>query len=206
MSVFFHLLLGFVTSFLGSVFPSMLSLTTVKISIKENKKRAVSFAAGVSTIVIAQAYVAVAFSNYLLNNSEYLLSIQKTGTVIFLGLSVYFFTQANRIKKNPSYHKESKQKGYVLGILFSLLNMFAIPFYSSVTAFLAMAGWYDFNPVNNLLFVLGSSLGTFFLLSIYARLAIKIEKRVKILANRLDLFLGIITGLIGTINLIDLLL
>ena len=184
----------------------MLSLTAVKISIKENQKRAISFAAGVSTIVIAQAYIAVAFSKYLIDNSDYLLSIQKTGTVVFLVLSVYFFIQARKIKKNPSYHKESKQKGYVLGILFSLLNMFAIPFYSSVTAFLAMGGLYDFNPINNLLFVLGSSLGTFFLLSIYARQAIKIEKRVKLLANRLDLFLGITTGLVGVINLIDLLL
>ncbi|MFY0628851.1 MAG: LysE family transporter [Flavobacteriaceae bacterium] len=181
-------------------------MTTVKISLKENKKRAISFAAGVSTIVIVQAYIAVAFSKYLLDNSEYLMSLQKVGVIIFLGLSIYFFNQVRTIKKNPTKQKESKRKGYVLGILFSLLNMFAIPFYSAVTSSLAMAGWYEFKHINNILFVLGSSFGTFFLLSLYATLASKIEKRIKRLANQMDLFLGIITGLVGIINLIDLLL
>ena len=193
-------------SFLGSIFRSMLSMTTVKISIKENQKRAISFAAGVSTIVIIQAYIAVAFSKYLLDNSEYLTSLQKIGTVIFIGLSIYFFNQARTLKKNPSKQKASKQKGYVLGIFFSLLNMFAIPFYFGVTSSLAMIHWYEFNPINNLFFVLGSSLGTFFLLFLYARLAKKIEKKIKTLANHVDLFLGIITGLVAIINGIDLLL
>tara|TARA_R110002073_G_scaffold123234_1_gene266784 strand:+ start:77761 stop:77946 length:186 start_codon:yes stop_codon:yes gene_type:complete len=61
MGILFHFILGFITSFLGTVFPSMLSMTTVKISIRENQKKAISFAAGVSLIVIGQAYVALLF-------------------------------------------------------------------------------------------------------------------------------------------------
>lgn len=206
MNILLHFFLGFITSFLGSVFPSMLSLTTVKIRMRENQKKAISFAAGVSTIVIGQAYIAVAFSKYLMENSEYLQSLRKAGTIVFICLSVYFFTQMTKTKKKNAGKTHKKRKGYVLGIFYSLLNMFAIPFYFGVTSSLAIVHWYDFNPMNNLLFVLGSSSGTFLLLSLYARLAKKIEKRIKLLANKMDLFLGIITGLVAIINSIDLLL
>ena len=81
--------------------------------------------------------------------------------------------------------------------------MFAIPFYFGITSFLVMTGWYDFMTINNIFFVLGSSLGTFLLLFLYTFLAKKIEKKIELLANQMDLILGIITGLIVIMNLID---
>lgn len=205
MGILFHFVLGFITSFLGTLFPSMLSMTTVKISIKENKKKAISFAAGVSTIVIGQAYAAVAFSKLLLSNPEYLTTLQKIGTVVFIGLSIFFFTQAFKSKKKSAGQKERKIKGYISGLLFSMLNMFAIPFYFGVTSTLVMMHWYEFEAMNNFSFVIGSSAGTFFLLFLYATLAKRIEKRMIWLANQMDLILGIITALVAIFNLIDLL-
>lgn len=205
MGILFHLILGFVTSFLGTLFPSMLSMTTVKISIKENKRKAVSFALGVSSIVIGQAYAAIAFSKLLSSNPEYLTTLQKIGTVVFIGLSIFFFLQAFKSKKKPQGKKERKVKGFVSGILFSLLNMFAIPFYFGVTSFLVMMHWYEFEPMNNLSFVFGSALGTFSLLFLYATLAKRIEKRMIWLANQMDLILGIVTALVAIFNAIDLL-
>ena len=204
MGILFHFILGFITSFLGTLFPSMLSMTTVKISIRENQKKAISFAAGVAVIVIAQAYVAVGFSKVLLDNPDYLMTLQQFGTVVFAGLSIYFFTQVTKKKKENK--KQRKIKGFVSGVLFSMLNMFAIPFYFGVTSTLVMMHWYDFNPMNNLFFVLGSALGTFFLLFLYTKLAKKIEKKIERLANQMDFILGIVTALIVIINVVDFLL
>jgi hypothetical protein len=83
--------------------------------------------------------------------------------------------------------------------------MFAIPFYFGVTSTLVIMDLYEFNMINNLLFVLGSSLGTLSLLFIYSTLAKRIEKRIEFLASKMDLVLGIITGLIVIINLINFL-
>lgn len=205
MGILFHFILGFITSFLGTLFPSMLSMTTVKISIKESKKKAISFAAGVSTIVIGQAYAAIVFSKLLLSNPAYLIALQKVGTVVFIGLSIFFFTQAIRSKNRTSGQKERKVKGYISGLLFSMLNMFAIPFYFGVTSSLAMMDWYEFESTNNICFVIGSSLGTFSLLFLYANLAKRIEKRMIWLANQMDFILGIVTALVAIFNLVDLL-
>lgn len=84
--------------------------------------------------------------------------------------------------------------------------MFAIPFYFGATSSFVMMNWYELNPINNLFFVLGSSLGTFSLLFLYSQLAKKIEKRIERLANQMDLILGIVTALVAIFNTIDLLL
>lgn len=206
METIVHFFLGFITSFLGTIFPSMLNMTTLKISIRDNSKKAMFFAAGVSLIVIGQAYVAIAFSKLITDNPDYLLSLQKLGTVIFFVLSIYFFLQVRKSKKTEIQGKEIKTSRFLSGILFSLLNMFAIPFYFGVTSALVMIGWYQFDMMNNLFFVFGSSIGTFLLLFIYAKLAKQIEKRIVFIAKQMDLILGIITAFVAIINLIDLLL
>jgi len=205
MGIILHFFLGFITSFLGTLFPSMLNMTTVKISIKQSQKKAIYFATGVSLIVIIQAYIAVGFSKILINNPDYILTLQQIGTVVFTGLSIFFFYQARTVKKKKSEGRNRKVKGFVSGLLFSSLNMFSIPFYFGVTSTLVMIDWYEFNMINNLLFVLGSAIGTFSLLFLYARLARKIEKKIERLANQMDLILGIITGLVVIINLVNLL-
>ena len=206
MNILVYCFLGFITSFLGTIFPSMLSMTTVKIGIKENKKKAVSFAAGVSTIVIIQAYIAVAFSKLLLSNPMYIQTLQKVGVFVFFALSIFFFREGIRSKKQTIGANEKKVKGFVTGVFFSLLNMFAIPFYVGVTSSLVMLHWYEFSLSNNLSFVAGSALGTFSLLFLYASIAKKIEKRMIWLANQMDFILGFVTVIAALVNAVDLLL
>ena len=206
MGTTYHFLIGFIMSFLGTLFPSMLNMTSVKISIKETQKKALYFSAGVSLIVIIQAYIAVGFSKILLDNPRYLIVLQQVGTIVFIGLSVFFFNNVRKQKKKQLNNNGRKGRGFVSGILLSSLNMFAIPFYFGVTSFLVMMQWYEFTLVNNIFFVLGSALGTFSILFLYAYLAKKIENQMEYLANQMDLVLGIITGLIVIINVIDVLL
>ena len=202
----YHFLIGFIMSFLGSLFPSMLNMTSVKISIKETQKKALYFSAGVSLIVIIQAYIAVGFSKILLDNPRYLIVLQQVGTIVFIGLSLFFFNNVRKQKKKQLNNNSRKGKGFLSGILLSSLNMFAVPFYFGVTSFLVMMHWYKFTLINNIFFVLGSALGTFSILLLYAYLAKKIENKIEYLANQMDLVLGIITGLIVIINVIDVLL
>ena len=99
MGTTYHFLIGFIMSFLGTLFPSMLNMTSVKISIKETQKKALYFSAGVSLIVIIQAYIAVGFSKILLDNPRYLIVLQQVGTIVFIGLSVFFFINVRKQKK-----------------------------------------------------------------------------------------------------------
>ncbi len=199
MSLVIHFLLGFITSFVGTIPPSMLNMTTAKISIERAKNEAVKFAVGVSLVVFIQAYIAVFFAKYIHNNADIEWYITVFGIVIFAVLSIYFFHQAKAEKKEV---KKFRLKSSLLaGITLSLLNMFAIPFYCGVSSALNMSGWLSFNQSTILLFVIGSTLGTFSLLYVYAYSAIKISKKAHLLTKNLNYILSALTGIVALITL-----
>ncbi len=196
-----HFVLGFITSFLGTLTPSMLNMTTAKISIHKSKESAIKFAVGVSIVVLIQAYVATLFTRYLRENPTFVESLQKIALVIFAFLSMYFYRQSKKEKKETDSAKEKAQNSFMGGILLSALNMFSIPFYCGVTTALDMAGWLQFSQQYIIIFVLGSALGTFALLYMYANFAQLIQRKATGLAKNLNLILSLLTGALAIITL-----
>lgn len=202
MILFSHLLLGIITSFVGSLVPSMLNMTAAKISINKGKNKAVRFALGVSSIVFVQAYVAILFTKYLREHPNFVQSLQKIALVIFTFLAIYFYKQ---YKKDSNPNKEVKQKfenSFIIGVFLSSLNMFSIPFYCGVTTALDVAGWLQFSQQYIISFVVGSTLGTFWLLYMYANFANFIQNKAQLIAKNLNLILSILTGSLALFTLV----
>ena len=205
MNLILHFIIGFTTSFLGTVPPSMLNMTTTKITLEKTKKEGLKFAIGVSIIVLIQAYIAVLFAKYIHNNENFERYIKTAGIVIFGLLSFYFFRQANAQRKQQKNTKFQIKNSFLIGLILSSLNMFAIPFYCGVSSALNMLGWLEFNRMSIFLFVLGSAFGTYALLYIYASSAVKIQSRASLLTKNLNYVLSILTAIVSMINLINIL-
>jgi len=203
-----HFVLGFVTSFLGSLAPSMLNMTATKISLNKGKNEAIKFAVGVSFIVLIQAYVATLFTRYLRENPDFVNALQKIALVIFAVLSFYFYRKYKK-EKAPKSLEKAKNKGhentFIVGLLLSSLNMFSIPFYCGITTALDVAGWLHFSQTYIITFVLGSAIGTFMLLFMYLKNAEKIQTKSKGLSKNLNLILSILTGVLALFTLIKVL-
>lgn len=206
MTLGLHFFLGFISSFLGTLTPSMLNMTAVKISLQKSKIEAVKFAVGVSVIVLIQAYVAILFTKYLRENPTFVNSLQKMAAVIFIILSFYFYKQSKKEKSPQKEVNQTAKNSFAIGVLLSALNMFSIPFYCGVTTAFDVAGWLQFNQNNILVFVLGSAIGTFALLTMYARFAASIQKKSKGLTKNLNVVLSMLTGVLGGVTIINLLL
>jgi len=204
MSLIIHFILGFITSFLGTLTPSMLNMTTAKISLDKSKIEAIKFAIGASVVVLAQAYVAILFTKFLRSNPIFVQSLQKAAMVIFAMLSFYFYRQSKKDKKQSPSAKEKTGNSFIVGLLLSALNMFSIPFYCGVTTALDVAGWLQFTQKNILLFVIGSAIGTFALLSMYANYAKIIQIKSAGLAKNLNMILSVLTGGLALITLIKI--
>jgi len=204
MSLALHFILGFVTSFLGTVTPSMLNMTAAKISLNKNRMEAVKFAIGVSVVVLIQAYIAILFTKYLRSHPDFVQSLQKIAIVIFTVLSFYFYRLSKRDKVPEGSIKKKAGNSFVVGILLSLLNMFSIPFYCGVTTAMDVVGWLQFSQQNIITFVVGSALGTFALLFLYANYAKTIQSKSKGLAKNLNLILSILTGVLAFITFIKI--
>jgi len=203
MSLLVHFLLGFGISFIGTIPPSMLNMTTAKISIVSSKSDGLRFAFGVSLIVLIQAYVAVFTAQYLHKNTSFERYITIFGIVIFALLSVYFFKQAKtETKQGP---KLEVKNSFKMGITLSALNMFAIPFYCAISSSLNMSGWINFKQSSIALFVVGAALGTYALHYLYVESAIKVRQQAQLLTKNLNYILSILTAVVALISLIKIL-
>ena len=202
--LFLTFFLGFSTSYLGTITPSMLNITATKISIDKNKKTAINFAIGVSFIVLFQAFFALLFLKVIHSNPIILETIQSVSIIVFTILSVFFFRKAILEQKEIATKKLTRS-GFLTGIGLSLINMFSIPFYCGVGAAFNMYGWLKLDLISVSVFVVGSALGTYFILYHYVLLAEKIKPKIAKFSKYLNFVLGSITGIVALVSLIKLL-
>lgn len=199
------ILLGFVIAALGSIVPSFLNLTVVKFSLKGGKKSAFYLIGGFATVLFFQANIAAYLASVLMENSEYITSIQKVGTGILFFLSINFFRLHFTSKTKEKKIDINKSKAYFQGIGMSLLNTFAIPFYFTAISFLIASNYFEYTMLNSFYFSIGSTAGSFSLYALYATIAVKIEYKLKYIATKMDFILGCLTGGVALLNLIYLL-
>lgn len=203
MLLFLHFIFGLITSFLGSLAPSMLNMTAAKISLNKGKGNAIKFALGASLVVLVQAYVAIIFTRYLRENPTFVQSLQKIALFIFALLSIYFYREYKKGKIKSQKKEQGYKNTFLVGLLLSSLNMFSIPFYCGVTTALDVAGWLRFSQIYILTFVVGSAIGTFMLLYMYLNYAEKIQQKSKGLSKNINLILSILTGALAVFTFIQ---
>ena len=112
--------LGFVSSYLGTITPSMLNITVTKISIERGKKTAIYFAIGVSLVVLIQCYLALFLVTVIDSNPFILETIQSLSIVIFALLSLSFLRMAIREKQEIAA-KKIRTNGFFTGLGLSLM-------------------------------------------------------------------------------------
>lgn len=202
MSILLHFIFGFFFSFTGSITPSMLNMTALKISLEKNKRESYFYSLGVSLVVSAQAYIAIILTKYISENPNFLESLEKAGTVIFILLSIYFFIQSKKQKQEVKASKDRKGNSFLSGVLLSMLNMFSIPFFCGITATLEMFDLMSFDSLSIALFIIGSTIGTYFILFLYGKHAGYVQKKTGKLTKDISLILSLITGLVAVFMLI----
>ena len=202
MSILLHLIFGFFFSFTGSITPSMLNMTALKISLEKSKRESYLYSLGVSLVVSAQAYIAIILTKYISENPNFLESLEKAGTVIFILLSVYFFIQSKKQKQEVKASNDRKGNSFLSGLLLSMLNMFSIPFFCGITATLELFNLMHFDNTSITLFVIGSTIGTYCILFLYGKYAGFIQKKTGKLTKDISLILSIITGSVAVFMLI----
>ena len=79
-------------------------------------------------------------------------------------------------------------------MILSLLNLFGIPFFCGVTAFLMSFDLMNFDPISIFFYVLGSVIGAFFILYLYGKYAFKIQQKTGKMTQNINLILCCITA------------
>jgi len=186
-------ILGFLFSFIGFTPPSVLNMTALNIRLHKQTKDFNYFLFGVLTIVLFQVYFAIYITKYLASNSEIIKLLEQFGIIVLLFLSFYFYQKNKQEKKEVTLHKRNKYT-FLNGVILSLLNMFAIPFFCGIIALLSNYELMYFDVYSVFLFIIGSVLGTFYILYLYGKFAFKIQHRSNKLTSNINMFLSVITA------------
>lgn len=206
MNYFMPLILGFTVASIGITPPGLLNMTAAKLSVRDGRNKAIMFALGATFTVLFQTYLAVLFAKFIDRNPEIINLLQEIGLGIFVLLTVYFFTIANKPKKPQEELKmKSKTSRFFLGMLLSALNLFPIPYYVFVSVWLSRNGYFFFNQSYISLFVFGAVLGSFLVFYLYILFFKKKEgAKPSYLINNINYIIGSITGLVSVVTLIKL--
>tara|TARA_B100000767_G_C19727351_1_gene520079 strand:- start:274 stop:912 length:639 start_codon:yes stop_codon:yes gene_type:complete len=206
MNLITYFLFGFFVAFTGSITPSMLNMTVLKISRQKNRRASINYSLGVSIVVVLQAYIAVYLYHKSLEylNPSILESIEKLGVGIFIILSFYFYN-ASKKENLPIKKEESKTENtFFYGVVLSTLNMFSVPFFYGTIALLDILNLFSFNTLPVLSFTLGASIGTFLILLVYVKYAEKIQRYTGSLTKDINFVLSVLTAFFAVISIVKI--
>ena len=201
ISLFFF---GFFSSFIGSITPSMLNMTAIKVSLEKGIEASKKYALGVSLVAIPQVVIAVILTKYIAENPAIIETLEKAGIVVFIGLSYYFYNESKKGKIKTESIKSKKENPFLIGITLSFLNMFAIPFFCGIIVALDLFELFSFEVFPIFFFILGTILGTFCILFVYARFANIIQQKTGKLTKDINIILSVLTALVALITFIKL--
>ncbi|MAB48356.1 MAG: lysine transporter LysE [Winogradskyella sp.] len=207
MSITVVFFLGLFVALVGVIPPGLLNMTAAKISLKEGPGRGITFSSGVCLVVFIQTYLAAIFARYLSNRPDIVEILQRVAFVIFVLITIYFLVIARNQKETNVEEADvmSKQSRFFHGMLLSALNVFPIPYQAYMTITLSSFGWMNFEKTSIVTYVTGAAMGTFVMLYFYIFFFDKIKDKKFTSQKSMNYSIGIITGLVALVTLINIL-
>jgi len=184
-----HFLLGFGTSFIGSIPLGAINATTIRISMTYGVPYALRFILGATIAELFYSYSCVQFSGYLLSIPSLEFYIQLFSIPVFLILGISYWIA--RPKKETG--KElSANNIFVQGLSIGFLNPLQIPFWLAYTTYFLSAGWIRQDVALLNIFIVGIILGSSILLYILARFASTLEGKIRLSEKTINQFTAVI--------------
>jgi threonine/homoserine/homoserine lactone efflux protein len=183
-------LITYFAALLGVVPPGLVNMSVAKTCVKRGKKNGIYVAVGASFVVLIQALIAILLARYIFNNPIVQNVLLRSGLVIFLIMMVYFLIMAKRKQREVEVSPTSGVRSILKGVMIGALNVFPIPYFVALGAALNVNGNVEYHLLNNTVFVLAASLGTFTTLYLYALFFAKIEAEGTFFARYSNYFMA----------------
>jgi threonine/homoserine/homoserine lactone efflux protein len=170
-------LVGLVLSFIGSIPPGTLNLAVLQLGMEHKIKAALRFALAVSIIEYPYAWIAVVFEDWVTSSPIIVDNFQLITAIVMTVIGAFSIWSA---RKPSEFSVRFNESGFRRGLILSILNPMAIPFWIAYTAFLKSQGWIDLSTQWHVhSYVLGTSVGVMLLLTLFAFLAQRLASYVK---------------------------
>jgi len=190
--------IAFLISFVGTIPPGTLSLTIVQLGLNQRINIAWRMAIAAAILEYPYAWVAVEFQHFLAASIEITHNFHLLAGFVMTLLGILNLWASARPSK---FTQRFEASGFRKGVILSLLNPLAIPFWMAMTAYLKNYGWVDLSDGAEVhAYLLGVSGGTLALLMLLAYLARKVVSHFKTNAF-LQKIPGVLLILLGVYSL-----
>ena len=170
-------LAGVILSFIGSIPPGTLNLAVLQLGMEHKIKTALRFALAVSIIEYPYAWIAVVFEDWVTSSPVIVDNFQLITAIVMTVIGGFSVWSA---RKPSEFSVKFNESGFRRGIILSILNPMAIPFWVAITAYLKAQGWVELsNPWSVHSYVFGTSVGVMILLTLFTFLAKRLASYVK---------------------------
>lgn len=176
MSYVWVFLVGLVFSFLGSIPPGTLNLCVLQLGLQGKVKTALRFALAVAIIEYPYTWIGVQFEYWITSSPTVVANFELLTAIVMTVIGLMNIWSAQRPTEVTSRFNES---GFRRGIVLSILNPMAIPFWLGITAYLKAQGWIDLSNTGLLhSYIFGTSVGAMLLLTLFALAANRLSSYV----------------------------
>jgi threonine/homoserine/homoserine lactone efflux protein len=168
---------GFLTSFFGSIPPGTLNLSVLQAGLEGKTKIALRFALAVSIIEYPYAWIAVEFAHWITSTPSIVANFQLITAIVMTVLGILSLWSA---RKPSTLSSRFSKSGFRRGIVLSILNPMAIPFWVAITAYFKAQNWINLSTAGLVhTYVFATSVGAMALLTLFVFLANRLAPYVK---------------------------
>ncbi len=170
-------LTGLVFSFIGSIPPGTLNVSVLQLGLEKKVNAALRFALAVSIIEYPYAWIAVEFESWLTSSPLIIENFQLITAIIMTGLGAFTIWAS---RKPSTFSVKFNESGFRRGIILSLLNPMAIPYWMGATAYFKAQGWVNLSTEGLIhSYVFGTAVGAMILLTLFVFMANRLAKHVQ---------------------------
>jgi threonine/homoserine/homoserine lactone efflux protein len=190
-------IIGTVVSFMGSIPPGTLNILVLQLGLENKLKTALRFALAVAIVEYPYAWIAVAFESWITSSPAVQANFKLLAASVMVILGVLGLWSA---RKPSAITVRLQESGFRRGLVLSLLNPQAIPWWIGMTAYLKSQSWIALDTSWRLhAYVLGTAVGALALLTLLAFMAQKVSgliqhnRLIAVLPSLVLLGLGLFT-------------
>jgi threonine/homoserine/homoserine lactone efflux protein len=198
-------LAGIFLSLMGSLPPGLISLSVAHTAITKGFRIACILAVGAAFAEFFQAWLAVVLSDWFVAHPGVEKIFLWTALPVFIGLGIYLFFFAPMPKAPTELDTNNWIGPFGKGILISVFNLLAIPYWFAYCGWLKINGWWtQEGGLSTFVFSFGVTVGTLIALFLYAKLGATIVQQSDSLAKQANRIVAVIFWLIALKTLYNL--
>ena len=173
-------LVAFFFSYVGSIPPGTINISVIQLALSGRMREAIYFSLAAALVEFFYATFAVGVQFFFVSKLDFTIhfKIVAASAMIVLGL----INILGKNKKSAGQGSKVTLNGFKKGVVISIFNPLAIPFWIAVTAYLESQAWIKIDSRTFWIYILGISTGTFLLLStlifIVSKFSVSLNSRV----------------------------